>query len=195
MPISTACRERPSGPVFRLHEISGRAKPAICASEGPSQARYRSSSHPLRVVRVARPNWRAAAASCRLSPRGVKFSSRIVSPPSRSNVEDLQHCLFDAARPRTLWIRDRFGKPIFSREWLYACSNAWVWPSLCMRCTTAPRARTLSAKTDYRASIGTVGGQDSAHSPWRQLRPQPPLCRMNVWAPARVEAGRQFVDG
>lgn len=49
---STVCRERPSGPVFRLHEISGRAKPAIGASEGPFQTRYSPTSHPLRVVRA-----------------------------------------------------------------------------------------------------------------------------------------------
>ncbi|TFL16580.1 GIY-YIG nuclease family protein [Jannaschia formosa] len=38
---------------------------------------------------------------------------------SRRKVEDLLHRFFDAARPRDLWITDRFGKRIFPREWFY----------------------------------------------------------------------------
>jgi hypothetical protein len=38
---------------------------------------------------------------------------------SRRKVEDLLHRFFDAARPRDLWITDRFGKRIYPREWCY----------------------------------------------------------------------------
>jgi hypothetical protein len=38
---------------------------------------------------------------------------------SRRKVEDLLHRFFDAARPRDLWITDRFGKRIYPREWFY----------------------------------------------------------------------------
>jgi hypothetical protein len=34
-------------------------------------------------------------------------------------VEDLLHTFFDAARPRDLWITDRFGKKVYPREWFY----------------------------------------------------------------------------
>ena len=38
---------------------------------------------------------------------------------SRRKVEDLLHRFFDTARPRDLWIKDRFGKRIYPREWFY----------------------------------------------------------------------------
>lgn len=38
---------------------------------------------------------------------------------SRRKVEDLLHRFFDEARPRDLWIIDRFGRKIFPREWFY----------------------------------------------------------------------------
>lgn len=38
---------------------------------------------------------------------------------SRRKVEDLLHRFFDEARPRDLWIMDRFGRKIFPREWFY----------------------------------------------------------------------------
>ncbi len=38
---------------------------------------------------------------------------------SRRKVEELLHRFFDAARPRDLWITDRFGKRIYPREWFY----------------------------------------------------------------------------
>ncbi|MDD9727267.1 GIY-YIG nuclease family protein [Roseovarius sp. SK2] len=38
---------------------------------------------------------------------------------SRRKVEDLLHRFFDTARPRDLWIRDRFNKRIYPREWFY----------------------------------------------------------------------------
>ena len=38
---------------------------------------------------------------------------------SRRKVEDLLHRFFDSARPRDLWITDRFGKRIYPREWFY----------------------------------------------------------------------------
>lgn len=34
-------------------------------------------------------------------------------------VENLLHRFFDAARPRDLWIMDRFGRKVFPREWFY----------------------------------------------------------------------------
>jgi len=34
-------------------------------------------------------------------------------------VEGLLHRFFDAARPRDLWITDRFGKKVYPREWFY----------------------------------------------------------------------------
>ena len=34
-------------------------------------------------------------------------------------VETLLHTFFDAARPRDLWITDRFGKKVYPREWFY----------------------------------------------------------------------------
>lgn len=34
-------------------------------------------------------------------------------------VEGLLHRFFDAARPRDLWITDRFGRKVFPREWFY----------------------------------------------------------------------------
>lgn len=34
-------------------------------------------------------------------------------------VEQLLHRFFDAARPRDLWITDRFGKKVYPREWFY----------------------------------------------------------------------------
>lgn len=38
---------------------------------------------------------------------------------SRRKVEELLHRFFDVARPRDLWIKDRFGKRIYPREWFY----------------------------------------------------------------------------
>ena len=38
---------------------------------------------------------------------------------SRRKVENLLHRFFDGARPRDLWIMDRFGKRIYPREWFY----------------------------------------------------------------------------
>lgn len=34
-------------------------------------------------------------------------------------VEQLLHRFFDAARPRDLWITDRFGRKVYPREWFY----------------------------------------------------------------------------
>jgi hypothetical protein len=34
-------------------------------------------------------------------------------------VENLLHRFFDAARPRDLWITDRFGRKVYPREWFY----------------------------------------------------------------------------
>jgi hypothetical protein len=34
-------------------------------------------------------------------------------------VEQLLHRFFDAARPRDLWIMDRFGRKVYPREWFY----------------------------------------------------------------------------
>jgi len=34
-------------------------------------------------------------------------------------VEGLLHRFFDAARPRDLWITDRFGRKVYPREWFY----------------------------------------------------------------------------
>lgn len=34
-------------------------------------------------------------------------------------VEQLLHTFFDAARPRDLWITDRFGKKVYPREWFF----------------------------------------------------------------------------
>ncbi|MFZ3583131.1 GIY-YIG nuclease family protein [Loktanella sp. DJP18] len=38
---------------------------------------------------------------------------------SRRKVEDLLHRFFDAARPRDLWITDRFNRRVHPREWFY----------------------------------------------------------------------------
>lgn len=38
---------------------------------------------------------------------------------SRRKVENILHRFFDAARPRDLWITDRFNKRIYPREWFY----------------------------------------------------------------------------
>jgi hypothetical protein len=38
---------------------------------------------------------------------------------SRRKIEDLLHRFFDEARPRDLWITDRFGRKVYPREWFY----------------------------------------------------------------------------
>jgi soluble cytochrome b562 len=38
---------------------------------------------------------------------------------SRRKIEDLLHRFFDGARPRDLWVMDRFGRKVFPREWFY----------------------------------------------------------------------------
>jgi len=56
---------------------------------------------------------------------------------SRRKVEDLLHRFFDAARPRDLWITDRFGKRIYPREWFY------VLPEHISQAVAAIRSGTL----------------------------------------------------
>jgi hypothetical protein len=38
---------------------------------------------------------------------------------SRQKVEDLLHRFFDSARPRDLWITDRFGRKVYPLEWFH----------------------------------------------------------------------------
>ena len=52
-------------------------------------------------------------------------------------VEGLLHRFFDAARPRDLWITDRFGKKVYPREWFY------VLPEHVSRAVQAIRDGTL----------------------------------------------------
>ena len=52
-------------------------------------------------------------------------------------VERLLHMFFDAARPRDLWITDRFGKKVHPREWFY------VLPEHVSRAVQAIRAGNL----------------------------------------------------
>lgn len=52
-------------------------------------------------------------------------------------VEQLLHRFFDAARPRDLWITDRFGRKVYPREWFY------VLPEHVSRAVDAIRDGTL----------------------------------------------------
>jgi hypothetical protein len=52
-------------------------------------------------------------------------------------VEQLLHRFFDAARPRDLWITDRFGRKVYPREWFY------VLPEHVSRAVEAIRAGNL----------------------------------------------------
>lgn len=52
-------------------------------------------------------------------------------------VEGLLHRFFDAARPRDLWITDRFGRKVYPREWFY------VLPEHVSRAVQAIREGTL----------------------------------------------------
>lgn len=69
-------------------------------------------------------------------------------------VEQLLHRFFDAARPRDLWITDRFGRKVYPREWFY------VLPEHVSRAVQAikdgtlheleydPKSQTIRRKTD-----------------------------------------------
>ena len=53
-----------------------------------------------------------------LAPVEVVATYELVNLSWRK-VEQLLHRFFDAARPRDLWITDRFGRKVYPREWFY----------------------------------------------------------------------------
>jgi hypothetical protein len=67
-------------------------------------------------------------------------------------VEGLLHRFFDAARPRDLWITDRFGKKVRPREWFY------VLPEHVSRAVQTIRDGTLH-ELEYDPESQTIRGK------------------------------------
>ena len=78
----------------------------------------------LLKIGVTTQDVRRRVADARNDPTFLLASVEIVATYDLVNlswrkVEGLLHRFFDAARPRDLWITDRFGRKVYPREWFY----------------------------------------------------------------------------
>ena len=81
-------------------------------------------SNILLKIGVTTQNVRRRVADARNDPTFLLAPVEIVATYDLINlswrkVESLLHRFFDAARPRDLWITDRFGRKVYPREWFY----------------------------------------------------------------------------
>lgn len=137
--------DRPGGgPLFpdweadRL-ELTGVIYVARSLSQDP---RISEVSQILHKIGVTSQDVRRRVADARNDPTFLMAPVEIVATfelknLSRRKVENLLHRFFEAARPRDLWITDRFGKKVHPREWFY------VLPEHVARAAEAIRDRTL----------------------------------------------------
>lgn len=102
-------------------DLTGTIYVARSRSEEPAVKEVRDILH---KIGVTTQDVRRRVADARNDPTFLLAPVDIVATYelrnlSRRKIEDLLHRFFDAARPRDLYITDRFGKKVRPREWFY----------------------------------------------------------------------------
>lgn len=102
-------------------DLTGTVYVVRSRSTAPQIAKVR---HILLKIGVTTQDVRRRIADARNDPTFLLAPVEVVATYDLINlswrkVEGLLHRFFDAARPRDLWITDRFGRKVYPREWFY----------------------------------------------------------------------------